>query len=215
MPSLLARAVTVEMADELAKSPKLPLIEPQGAPSPDPTPMFGFSPVGNPSPYRGFPPITESLDADVAIGSPLAARMRRTISNTDSYALDQVSIIDAHAFSTSRSASMRSIPIGTPKNVLNLKLNEVAYVSSTGTFAKVTVSFSRDFSDPFWGAANVYVGNYQGAVAPIYITTIQSSPSSFTLLKTGELVTVTLVSVSTTGVTRDFSISPSTVVRLS
>lgn len=214
MPSIASRAISPALAATLATSPTLPPAQTSGAPSPDPAPQYGFSPVGNASPYRGFVPSSDSLDSDIGAAYPLAAKMRRAFSSNDSQITEQLLVVESHAFPTSASAGMRTKVLGAPTNVNMVKLAEASYTNSTGTFSKITVTFQRNQADQFWGSAEIWVSGYQGSAAPIYITTIQSSPSSFTLNKTGEIVTVTLVSVSTSGVKVPFSQSPSTVVKL-
>jgi len=103
---------------------------------------------------------------------------------------------------------------GIPKSLLSVSATESPSKQQDRTYSEVSVSFSRDGSDPNFSTARVWFKGYQGNPNAVLMADGNQSPITFLCESTGETVVVTVQPVSPTGLTADLSFALSTTVAL-
>ena len=104
---------------------------------------------------------------------------------------------------------------GIPESLLSASATQTPSLQQGRMYSLVTVSFTRDGSDPNFGSARVWFTGYQGSSTPVLMASGTTSPISFLCESTGETVIVSVQPVSPDGLTASLLFAISGTVTLS
>lgn len=123
----------------------------------------------------------------------------------------QVSSIQSDLTSTTTTVTALS---GVPKQVTGVSATESPDKTQAGMFSIVAVDFTPVPGDPYFSGVQIFFTGYNGSTAPQLMSQGSTSPIEFLCSTTHEVVTVTVVAFSASGISADFATAPTTTVSL-
>jgi hypothetical protein len=106
------------------------------------------------------------------------------------------------------------ISAGAPKQVLTVFATESPVVTQGRTVSLLSVIFTRDGHDKYFGSVKIYLTGYKGNTQPVAIGDSHDSPCSFLVESTNENVVVTVQAIGQDGTPAAFDKAPTTHVLL-
>lgn len=118
---------------------------------------------------------------------------------------------------STNTASGKAVPINPtlPKQVLSVSATQTADKQQDRTFSLVTVSFTRNGSDPNFAGVRIWFKGYKGNAQWQLMADGTDSPVSFLEEATGETVQVAVQAFNQSGFAASFASAPTTTVTLS
>lgn len=105
--------------------------------------------------------------------------------------------------------------IGVPPEVITgVSATESPTNIGNKTYSLVSVSFTRNLTDPKYAKTDIWIKGYKGNTNPVLIASVTDSPAEFILETTQETLTVYAQSIGMDGTPSAFSSAPTTTVVL-
>lgn len=201
MPSIAASAI--ELTSEAVSMP-------------EPQPVTVAAPVSS-TPLRSVLPSNDVLDTvtSQALSQLSAGVPSQPVWKVGSVVASTVTSSSSSSSSSTSTTTANPSP-GVPDEVYEPTAIQTPYKTSSGLVVSlVSVSFKHWANDQYYGGVQIWFTGYHGNPKPQLMATSAASPATFTCDATKEMVTITIVAISPSGVTASFTNAPSTTVLLS